>query len=179
MGIGSRHSDDQDSEFKSPNLMAERKRRKKLGSRLLELRALMTKPAIITDAISYIHELKSHVQELSDEILSMEATSNEHEQKMEMSEVGSAQEMENWGIEPEVKVSKIDSNKLWVKLLFQKTRGGLITTIFEAMNVLGFVPIDMSAITSKGAVLITSHIEDGMQATEKIKELLLEIVTTY
>ena len=59
----------------------------------------MTKPAIITDAISYIHELKSHVQELSDEILSMEATSNEHEQKMEMSEVGSAQEMENWGIE--------------------------------------------------------------------------------
>lgn len=59
----------------------------------------MTKPAIITDAISYIHELKSHVQELSDQILAMEAIINDHEQQMGRSEIGSAQEMENWGIE--------------------------------------------------------------------------------
>lgn len=133
MGRGSRQSVDHDSKFKSPNLNAERKRREKLGSRLLELRALvpkitdvrneffllnthlfvslimkfkvvgfilqMTKAVIITDAISYIHELKSHVQELSDQILAMEAKINEHEQQMERPEFDSAQEMENWGIE--------------------------------------------------------------------------------
>lgn len=59
----------------------------------------MTKPTIITDAISYIHELKSRVQELSDQILAMEATINEHEQQLERSEVDVAQEMKNWGIE--------------------------------------------------------------------------------
>lgn len=57
-----------------------------------------------------------------------------------------------------MKVSKIDKNKLWIKILFQKTRGG-ITRIIEAMTVLGFVPADMSVTTSKGAVLLTSHIE--------------------
>lgn len=59
----------------------------------------MTKPTIITDAISYIHELKSRVQELSDQILAMEATINEHEQQMERSEVDVTQDMNNWGIE--------------------------------------------------------------------------------
>ncbi|XP_074326387.1 transcription factor DYT1-like [Apium graveolens] len=185
---GSRQSvDDHDSnQFKSPNLLAERRRREKLGSRLLELRALvpnitdMTKPAIITDAINYIHELKSHVQKLSDQILAMEAIINDHEQQMERStEIVSAQEMENWGIEPEVKVSKTDTNKLWIKLLFYQTRGGF-TKIIEALTVLGFVPADLSVTTSKGAVLLTTHIEvmaDGMQATERIEELLLEIIT--
>lgn len=129
---GGRHSDDDTEVFKSKNLKAERRRREKLSSRLLELRALvpkitnvilnfllvrnmsffflmkfkvrdlslqMTKPTIITDAISYIHELKSRVQELSDQILAMEATINEHEQLLERSEVDVAQEMKNWGIE--------------------------------------------------------------------------------
>ncbi|KAK1375195.1 Helix loop helix DNA-binding domain protein [Heracleum sosnowskyi] len=185
MGRGSRQSVDHDSKFKSPNLLAERKRREKLDSRLLELRALvpkitdMTKPAIITDAISYIHELKSHVQELSDQIIAMEATINEHEQQTERSEIGSAQEMENWGIEPEVNVSKTDTNKLWIKLLFHKTRGGF-TKIIEGLTVLGFVPADLSVTTLKGAVLLTSHMEvmdDGMQATERIQELLFGIIT--
>lgn len=55
-------------------------------------------------------------------------------------------------------MSKIDTNKLWIKILFQKTRGGF-TKIIEAMTVLGFVPADMSVTTSNGAVLLTSHIE--------------------
>lgn len=44
----------------------------------------MTKPTIITDAISYIHELKSHVQELSDQNFAMEGTINEHKHQMEL-----------------------------------------------------------------------------------------------
>ncbi|XP_074324626.1 transcription factor DYT1-like [Apium graveolens] len=105
---GGRHSDEDTEVFKSKNLKAERRRREKLSSRLLELRDLITKPTIITDSISYIHELKSHVQELSDQIFAMEATINEHEQKLERPEVDVSQEMKNWGIE----VSKIDNNKL-------------------------------------------------------------------
>ncbi|XP_074346911.1 transcription factor DYT1-like [Apium graveolens] len=158
------HSDDDTEVFKSKNLKAERRRYEKLSSRLLELRVLvpkitnMTKPAIITDYISYIHELKSHVQELSEQIFVLEAAINEHEQQLERSEVDVSQEMKNRGIEPGVKVSKIDNNMLCIKILSQKTRGE-ITRIIEAMTVLGFVLADMSVTTSKGAVLLTSHFE--------------------
>ncbi|CAH9111987.1 unnamed protein product [Cuscuta europaea] len=78
-----------DGEYKSKNLQAERRRREKLSQRLLELRSLvpnitnMTKETIITDAISYIEELQSNVKELSSQLLENGSSSGEAEVKPE------------------------------------------------------------------------------------------------
>ncbi|KVH89596.1 Myc-type, basic helix-loop-helix (bHLH) domain-containing protein, partial [Cynara cardunculus var. scolymus] len=102
--------DDQDDDddtnhegkFKSKNLKAERRRREKLKSRMLELRSLLNKETIITDAIDYIKELQSSVTDLQNEIVEMEAEMA-HEQPSEIIQVPSEEKMENWGIEIKLK----------------------------------------------------------------------------
>ncbi|CAL5409694.1 unnamed protein product [Camellia sinensis] len=169
--------------YKSKNLVAERKRRQKLSDRLLELRALvpiitnaMNKATIIIDAIRYVGELQKCVGDLSNQLLEMESASVE-EAKMQIDTINAAEEMKKWGIEPEVKVTQIDGYKLWIKLVYEKKRGGF-TRLMETMSVLGYEFTDTSVTTSKGAFLITACLEGsngGMLEAEQISELLLEI----
>ncbi|KAF5944286.1 hypothetical protein HYC85_018363 [Camellia sinensis] len=162
--------------YKSKNLVAERKRRQKLSDRLLELRALMNKATIIIDAIRYVGELQKCVGDLSNQLLEMESASVE-EAKMQIDTINAAEEMKKWGIEPEVKVTQIDGYKLWIKLVYEKKRGGF-TRLMETMSVLGYEFTDTSVTTSKGAFLITACLEGsngGMLEAEQIRELLLEI----
>ncbi|XP_019224250.1 PREDICTED: transcription factor DYT1 [Nicotiana attenuata] len=86
-------------EYKSKNLDAERRRRQKLSERLLELRSLMTKETIITDAITYIRELQTNVNNLSEQLLEMEATHGEELETKSEENIDTAEEMANWGIE--------------------------------------------------------------------------------
>ncbi|KAK6149814.1 hypothetical protein DH2020_017339 [Rehmannia glutinosa] len=177
--------EDENGKFKSKNLKAERRRRKKLNDRQLELRSLvpiitnMNKASIITDAITYIEELKNTVEELTDQLQQMEAVGVD-EEKIKFEAINSEQEMKKLGISPEVEVSHICGTKLWIKIVFQKKRGGL-TKLMEAINVLGFDLTDTSITTSRGSVLFTSSAEGtngGMPDADHIKKFLMEIIRT-
>ncbi|KAM3362552.1 transcription factor DYT1 [Capsicum galapagoense] len=171
-------------EYKSKNLNAERKRRQKLSERLLELRSLvpnitnMTKETIITDAITYIRELQTNVDYLSEQLLEMEATHAEQLETKNEVIIDTAEDMGKWGIEPEVQVAHIGPTKLWIKIVCQKKRGGF-TKLMETMNVLGFDLNDTSVTASKGALLVTASVEvvrGGLNEANQIREILLEII---
>ncbi|KAJ8437871.1 hypothetical protein Cgig2_031387 [Carnegiea gigantea] len=183
-----------DSRFKSKNLTAERRRRAKLNDRLLQLRTLMTKANIIKDAITYIEELKTRVEELSEELLELEET--HHHVKEEFikpirddDQKNAAQEMKNWGVEPEVKVIPIDDDKVWMKVVYPKRLGGL-TKLVEGVTNLGFEFNDTNLTTSKGAAILTSCLEvtiskqlgfgtyNGRLDIEETKELLQNITSS-
>ncbi|KAI8567480.1 hypothetical protein RHMOL_Rhmol02G0125400 [Rhododendron molle] len=158
------HIDDDDDDYeiddrvhKSKNLDAERRRRKKLNDRLLELRSLMNKGTIVTDAITYIEELEKSSTDLRNQLLEMGATVVE-ESKLPIEAIDGAEEMKNWGIEPEIKVNQIDRNKLWIKMVFEKKRGGF-TKLVEAVSVIGYEFTDTSVTTSSGAILVSACLE--------------------
>ncbi|CAH9141745.1 unnamed protein product [Cuscuta epithymum] len=181
-----------DGEYKSKNLQAERRRREKLSQRLLELRSLvpnitnMTKETIITDAISYIEELQSNVKELSSQLLEIGSSSGEAEVKPE-SENGYEEktdtpkeegDMMDCGIEAEVLVAPISQNKLWIKVVC-KNRKGAFTKLMEAMKVIGAQLNDTSATTSRGALLVTSTLElsqSGPEEAHKAEEFFKQII---
>ncbi|KHN19071.1 Transcription factor DYSFUNCTIONAL TAPETUM 1 [Glycine soja] len=60
--------------------------------------------------------------------------------------------------EAEVRVAKIDENKLWVKIIIEKKRGRF-SKLMEALNNFGIELIDTNLATTKGASLITSCIQ--------------------
>ncbi|KAI3741086.1 hypothetical protein L1987_58753 [Smallanthus sonchifolius] len=174
---------DHDGKYKSKNLKAERKRREKLKSRMLELRSVvpkitnMNKETIITDAIDYIKELKTSVTNLSNELLEMEAQMAK-EPSFDIIQIPPVENMKKWGIESEVTVTCIDGNKLWMKIVFEKKIGGF-TKLIEAMSLLGIELIDTNVITTKGAVLLTSCIEGTHGKTlvaEQVQEVLVDVI---
>ncbi|QCD76655.1 transcription factor MYC2 [Vigna unguiculata] len=157
-GMGrKRNYDDETREFKSKNLETERRRREKLSSRLLMLRAIMNKATIIEDAITYIEKLQDKVQSLSQELHQIEATSEETAET-KIDEIDAAQDMKDLGIQEEVRVAQIDGNKLWVKIIIEK-RKGRFRKLMEALNNFSIELIDTNLTTTKGAFLITSCIQ--------------------
>ncbi|RAL44841.1 hypothetical protein DM860_003600 [Cuscuta australis] len=191
-----------DGEFKSKNLIAERRRREKLSRRLLELRASvpnitnMTKETIITDAISYIEELQSNVKELSNELLEMGSSNcggvdDDDDDDVKPGEMGDynhhknnnydkeeEEDMKICEIEGEVLVAPIAENKLWIKIIC-KNRKGVFTKLMEAMKGLGAQLNDTSATASKGALLVTSTLElgrSGRAEARKTQEFLEQII---
>ncbi|XP_022642431.1 transcription factor DYT1 isoform X2 [Vigna radiata var. radiata] len=158
-----RNYDDDTREFKSKNLETERRRREKLSSRLLMLRAVvpiitnMNKATIIEDAITYIEKLQDKVQSLSQELHQMETTSEETGDT-KTDEIDAAQDMKDLGIQEEVRVAQIDGKKLWVKIIIEK-RKGRFRKLMEALNNFSIELIDTNLTTTKGAFLISSCIQ--------------------
>ncbi|KAK7319575.1 hypothetical protein RJT34_04298 [Clitoria ternatea] len=175
--------DDDTKVFKSKNLETERRRREKLSARLLKLRSLvpiitnMNKATIVDDAITYIKKLQDKVKSLGQELCEMEATSEEiAEPKKEGFDA--AEEMKKWGIQEKVRVTKIDGNKFWVKMIIEKKRGRF-RKLMEAMSTFSLELMDTNVTTVKGAFLITTCMQgmDGeAREVQQTKELLLDII---
>ncbi|CAI9756542.1 unnamed protein product [Fraxinus pennsylvanica] len=83
----------------------------------------------------------------------MDANFVKEEEVTKIEEMDSTEEMK-----PEVQVTSIYGTKLWIKIVYQKTKGRF-TKIMEAISVLGFDITDISVTTSKGAILVTSCVE--------------------
>ncbi|KAI4342932.1 hypothetical protein MLD38_027495 [Melastoma candidum] len=178
-----KYEDEDAAMFKSPNLHSERRRREKLSRRLLTLRSSvpiitnMNKATIIHDAITYIVELQKNEKALIEELLEVES-SYDGEQKPLPYEKDAAQEMERHGIKSDVQVMNIDGNKMWMKVITQKKKGGF-TQLMEALSAFGFELTDTCVTTFKGAMLVSSFIEGGYGETlaaSQAKELLGQMV---
>ncbi|XP_022720833.1 uncharacterized protein LOC111278492 [Durio zibethinus] len=178
-----RIDDDENKEFKSKNLHAERRRRQKLSDRLLSLRSIvpiitnMNKATIIEDAITYIQELQKTSEVLSGQLLQMEGSSEEEGKPIRI-EIDAAEDPKKCGIKEEVKVTNIDGNKLLIKIILEKKRG-CFTKLIEAMNYLGFELSETNVTTFKGAMRISSCVQGIYGDTlmvEQTEKLLLEII---
>ncbi|KAK6268903.1 hypothetical protein QUC31_013063 [Theobroma cacao] len=183
MGRRRLEDDEEDQEFISKNLHAERRRRQKLSDRLLTLRSSvpiitnMNKATIIEDAITYIQELQKSSQVLTEQLLEMEGSSEEGGKPM-ADEIDAAEDMKNYGIKEDVNVTNIDGNKLLIRIILEKRRG-CFTKLIEAMNYLGFELCETNVTTCKGAMLFSSCVQgtygDNI-VVEQTKEFLLEIM---
>lgn len=66
-------------------------------------------------------------------------------------------------------MTQIDGNKLWIKAVLAKKRGGF-TKLMEAMTEFGFELTDTSVTTSNGAMLVSSCV---IVSTEIFPNLVL------
>ncbi|XP_057443606.1 transcription factor DYT1-like isoform X2 [Lotus japonicus] len=182
--MGRRSYDDDAKTFKSKNLEYERKRREKLSTRLLMLRSLvpivtnMNKATIIDDAITYIKELQDQVETLTRELLQETEATSKEVAKPKINDFDLAEEMKKWGIQEEVHVTKIDGNKLWVKMIIENKRGSF-KKLVEFLDTYGIALIDTNLTAMKGALLITTCIQgmDGQTLeVEQINQWLLDIL---
>nr|XP_028959102.1 transcription factor DYT1-like isoform X2 [Malus domestica] len=139
----------------------------------------MNKATIVEDAITYIQELQQKVDLLQDQIFEMEASSEETlEPNTDETHADAAEEMKKFGIQTEVNVTKIDGNKLWVKVVLEKKRGGF-TKLMGAMTTFGFELTDTSITTSSGAMMVSSCVTGfscEMLEVEQTRELMLKII---
>lgn len=71
----------------------------------------------------------------------------------------------------EVNVTKIDGNKLWVKAVLEKKRGGF-TKLMGAMTAFGFELTDTSITTSSGAMMVSSCVTVSHHKNKESCEIL-------
>ncbi|XP_045826089.1 transcription factor DYT1-like isoform X1 [Trifolium pratense] len=164
--LGEKHYDDVGPKvFISKNLEIERKRREKLGSRLLVLRSLvpiitsMNKASIIEDAITYTKMLQKEVEILTKELDEMEETRKKKEEQKTCESSAAGEKINISWIEEEIQVAKIDgSNMLWAKMIIENKRGRF-KKLVEDLNNSNIEIIDLSVTTIEGAYHITATLK--------------------
>nr|AID21580.1 AT4G21330p [Arabidopsis halleri] len=180
---------EEDENFKSPNLEAERRRREKLHGRLMALRSHvpivtnMTKASIVEDAITYIGELQNNVKNLLETFHEMEEAPEVDEEqtdqmiKPEVETSDLKEEMKKLGVEENVQLCKIGERKFWLKIITEK-KAGIFTKFMEVMRFLGFEIIDITLTTTNGAILICSSVQIHQELcdVEQTKDFLLEVM---
>nr|XP_043625656.1 transcription factor ABORTED MICROSPORES-like isoform X2 [Erigeron canadensis] len=134
---------------RSNNLIAERKRRKRINDALYALRALvpkiskMDKASILVDAFEYIRDLQKNVEELQDELKELEEQ---------------ADKVNDDEMEVEVEVHKIGAQELLLKLICSH-RPSRFLKIMETLDSLGLQVIDANITTCNDRMLNILNVE--------------------
>ncbi|KAJ4834536.1 hypothetical protein Tsubulata_013682 [Turnera subulata] len=189
----------------SKNLVAERKRRRKLNDRLYALRALVPKiskldrASILGDAIEYVKELQKQEKELHDEL---EEHSDEDGAKngnhnnippevlngfhVEASGHGSVSKQnqdseithdKGHQMEPQVEVAQIYGNEFFVKVFCERKPGGFVR-LMEALDSLGLEVKNANVTSNRGLVSNVFQVEkkdSEMVQADYVRDSLLEI----
>lgn len=184
----------------SKNLVAERKRRKKLNERLYNLRSLvpriskLDRASILGDAIEYVKDLQKQVKELQDELEENADTesnciNNHYVGAAELgpnAEHGKAQtgfhvskqkqddatviDKQTQQMEPQVEVALIDGNEYFVKVFCEHRPGGFVR-LMEAFNTLGMDVVHATVTSHKGLVSNVFKVEKKDSETVEAEDV--------
>lgn len=80
-----------------------------------------------------------------------------------------------WCAQIGVDVAQIDGNKLWVKAILEKKRGGF-TKLVEAMTYFGFELTDTNVTTSNGAMVVSSILTVSLWKTRSETKYIYSVV---
>lgn len=180
----------------SKNLMAERKRRKKLNDRLYALRSLvpriskLDRASILGDAIEYVKELQMQVKELHDELEDARSDDDEsgpmnsvitnrtplpcRQHQHHESEITSERTQQ---MEVQVEVAQIDGNEFFVKILCEHKPGGF-ARLMEALDSLGLEITNANVTSFRCLVSNVFKVEkrdSEMVQADHVRESLLEL----
>ncbi|KAJ0092504.1 hypothetical protein Patl1_24807 [Pistacia atlantica] len=174
------------------NLVAERKRRKKLNDRLYALRALvpkiskMDKASILGDAIDFIKDLLKEIKELQDEL---EENSDDEGKRQEPQHRNSStlpkvqnQDLEitndkTQQMEVQVEVAPLDGNELFVKVFCEHKPAGFVK-LMEALNSLGLEVTNANITRFRGLVSNVFKVkkkDSEMVQADHVRDSLLEL----
>lgn len=180
-------------QYQSKNLVTERNRRHRIKDGLFALRSLvpkiskMDRASIVGDAIEYIKELETNVQELQDELKRLEDNdSKSHEDEVEVCKPKREYEHSPTNgddlvsialdrkTEVQVEVHQIGAKDFLIKLVCGKKQGGFLR-IMETVDSLGLQVLDANVATCNGIVLNVLKVEAKGKdvAAKSLKDSLL------
>ncbi|XP_047340174.1 transcription factor ABORTED MICROSPORES [Impatiens glandulifera] len=187
------------------NLVAERKRRKKLNERLYALRALvpriskLDRASILGDAIEFVKELKDQVEDLQHEL--EEGHSDDDTNKstvimnnnnvpnfklrgvqtgetslgVESSDTNNNEKLRQ--MEPQVEVVQLYGNEFYIKIFCEHKTGGFVR-LMEALDSLGLEVTNVNITSFRSLVSNVFKVERRDNETihvDHVRESLLEI----
>ncbi|ONK74684.1 uncharacterized protein A4U43_C03F9080 [Asparagus officinalis] len=169
--------------YKSKNLAAERRRRSKLNHRLFTLRSLvpnitkMSKESTLIDAMDYIHNLQTQINDLKLE-LSKICEEEDRTKQGSTSSTESTAPPEMARYQGRVELNPMGQNKFHVKIMCNKRPGGFIK-LLDALSRNGLEITEISSFAFSGFDQIVFCIEargDKEIPISELRKLLMAIV---